>query len=208
MPESDILGIGAMSQNFRALRTGMETRVARLMVVAAGGVLKKKAKAIAQANGSVRSGAMVKNIAIKREPSAPAGSVEYHMGVRNGGQLTKKQKSTAKLAVNSVGRIVKKYQDDPYYWRWVERGHRVVPRAILGDKSFTASTYYTRLRNGKLAVRTAKRATQSLRSRRRAAIASVAAKPFLGPALEQGRQEALDAMARRLQAEHDKVAAA
>lgn len=208
MPDTDIIGLDGLGQKFAALRTGMETRTARLMVVAAGGVLKKKAKAIAQANGSVRTGAMVKNIAIKREPSAPAGTVEYHMGVRNGGQLTKKQKSTAKLSVNSIGRIVKKYADDPYYWRWVERGRRIVPRAKAGEQSFTASTYYIRLRNGKIVPRTAKRATQSLRSRRRAAVAAVAAKPFLAPALEQGRQEAIDAMATRLQAEHDKAGTA
>ena len=158
MAKSEILGIGDLRQNFGQLKDGMETRIARSMVVAAGGVLKRKAKAIAQGNGSVRTGAMVKNIVIKREPDAPAGTVQYNMGVRHGRDLTKKQKSTAKLAVGKSGRIVKKYVDDPYYWRFAE----------FGTKKQQAT-------------------------------------PFIGPALEQGKTEAIEAMGTRLKKELDKA---
>ncbi|KQW24678.1 HK97-gp10 family putative phage morphogenesis protein [Acidovorax sp. 22279] len=207
MAKSETLGIGELSQSFKELKDGMETRVARAMVVSAGGVLKKRAKAIAQSNGSVRTGAMVKNIAIKREPQAPAGTVEYNMGVRHGRDLTKKQKSTAKLAVGKGGRIVKKYADDPYYWRWVEQGHKVVPRKS-GDTSQTELKYTRRGRSGKLITYTRKRGVDSLRSRRAASTGSVAAKPFIAPALEQGKEEAIDAMAARLQKELEKASKA
>jgi HK97 gp10 family phage protein len=176
------MGVGSLKQRFGALKSGMETRTSRAMVVAAGGVLKRKAKAIALANGSRRTGAMIKNIAIKREPQAPAGTAQYNLGVRNGGELTKKQKSAGKrLAVNGAGRVVTRYKDDPYYWKWVEQGHKIV---------------------------TSKTPGKTARARRTAAAGNVAAKPFIGPALEQGRTEAIDAMSARLQKDLEKAGAA
>lgn len=184
MAESEVMGTGALKQKFGELKNGMATRTSRAMVVAAGGVLKKKAKAIALANGSKRTGVMIKNIAIKREAQAPAGTAQYHLGVRNGGDLTKKQKSAGKrLAVNDRGRVVTRYADDPFYWIWVEQGHKTVSRAPQGQAT-------------------------SLRSRRRSAASQVAAKPFIGPALEQGRADAIEAMSARLQKELDNASAA
>lgn len=158
MAKKEVLGIGDLSRQFRALTTGMETRTGRAMVVAAGGVLKRKAKANAQALGLKRTGSMIKNIVIKRESQAPPGTVQYNLGVRHGRNLTKKQKSTGKLAVGRGGRIVKRYEDDPYYWRF-----------------------------------------QEFRTQNREAT------PFLAPALEQGKEEAIDAMEKRLQKELDKA---
>ena len=158
MPDKDILGIGEMQGNFAKLRDEVKNRTSRRMVVAAGNVLKRKAKQIAQSNGSVRTGAMVKNIAIKREAQAGGDTTQYHLGVRHGRNLTGKAKKNSKLAVASSGRIVKRYQDDPYYWRFVE-------------------------------FRTVK----------------AAPKPFLGPALEQGKAEAIEAMNDRLLADLAKV---
>ena len=208
MADSEIMGIGAMRANFAQLKSDTSTRIARAMVVAAGGVLKRKAKAIAQSNGSVRTGAMVKNIAIKREPQAPAGTAEYNLGVRNGGGLTKKQKSTAKLAVNAGGRIVKKYENDPYYWRWVEQGHKIVPKADKGEASFVSKTVVRRTKNGKLIVRNKLAATNSLRERRKVTMGTVSAKPFLAPALEQGRAQAIEAMQARIAKELEKASKA
>lgn len=174
MPERDILGIGDMQANFAKLRDDMKNRTSRRMVVAGGNVLKRKAKQIAQANGSVRTGAMVKNIAIKREPQAPDGTTQYNLGVRHGRDLSAKQKKSAKLAVASSGRIVKRYQDDPYYWKWVEEGHNIVPRKGSGEGA------------------------PSRAKRRAQATGRVPAKPFIGRALAEGRTEALEAMNDRL----------
>ena len=122
MMAEEVLGIGDLSQSFKALKTGMETRVARVMVAAAGGVVRKAARSNAQAEGLRKTGALIKNIVIKREPQAPSGTAQYNLGVRHGRNLTKKQKAKGKLAINGAGRIVKRYEDDPYYWRFAEFG--------------------------------------------------------------------------------------
>lgn len=203
MAKSEILGIGELGKSFREVKEGMESRTGRAMVVAAGGVLKRKAKNIAIANGSRRTGAMVKNIVIKRERDAPPNTAQYHLGVRHGRDLTKKQKGAGKkLVVKGNGRIGVRYVDDPYYWRWVEQGHKVVPREPVEDGT---TTFTQRLRNGKLVTRSRQYSGASLRARRRAASGSVDAKPFIAPALEQGREEAIEAMAARLQREHEKA---
>lgn len=204
MAKTEILGLGELQQTMRQVKGQMETRVARAMVVAAGGVLKKKAKAIAQANGSRKTGAMIKNIAIKREPSAPPGTAQYHLGVRSGKDLTRKQKNNGKrLVVKGNGRIGVEYTDNPYYWKWVEQGHKITPREPVPDGT---TTFQQRLRNGKMSkVRTRKNVGTSIRQRRKHQTQSVDAKPFIGPALEQGKTEAIDAMAARLQKELDKA---
>lgn len=158
MAEETVLGIGELSANFKKLKDGMETRTGRAMVVAGGGVIKRKAKANVQAKGLVRTGAYLKNIVIKREPQNPPGTVAYALGVRHGRNLTKAQKSKSKLAVEKGGRIVKRYEDDPFYWRFLE--------------------FDTAKRQGT---------------------------PAIGPALEDGRGEAIDAMGNRLQKELEKA---
>lgn len=158
MAKSEILGVGELSQSFQGLKTDMDTRTARAMVVSAGGVLKRHAKAKALAQGLRRTGALVKNIAIKREPQAPQGTAQYHLGVRHGYNLTRKQKAKGKLGVNGEGRIVKRYEDDPYYWRFAELGS-----------------------------------------------AKQDATPFIGPALDEGKGEAIEAMDKRLQRELEKA---
>lgn len=161
MAKTEILGIGELTKNFAKARSDMETRIARSMVVAAGGVLKRKAKANMQRQGLVRTGSMMKNVAIKRETQAPAGTAQYHLGVRHGKNKTRAQRKTGKLSVNTKGRIVKRYEDDPYYWRFPEFG--------------TAKQQAT---------------------------------PSLGPALEEGKTEAIEAMAARLKKELDKTGTA
>ena len=199
MAKSEVLGIGDLKANFAKVKDDMGTRVSRRMVAKAGGVLKAKAKTIAISNGSVQSGAMVRNIVIKRETQAPAGTTQYNLGVRHGSALSMKvRESSKRLAVSGSGRIVTRYSNDPYYWRWVEQGHKVVAAAQTGDKSTTSNTY-VRMRNGKLITYTRERSTQSLRNRRAASTADVPAKPFIGPALEQGKSEAIDAMGAELQ---------
>lgn len=122
MAEPVVLGIGELAARFRALGTGMEQRVSRLMVSAGGRVLKAEAKALAIAHGHRKTGAMVNNIAIKREAAAPLGTAQYHLGVRNGHSLTRKQKANVRLVVGRNGRIAKRYQDNPFYWRFVALG--------------------------------------------------------------------------------------
>ena len=203
MAKTEVMGLGDLGQTYRELKTEMDTRTARGMVVSAGGVLKRKAKEIAIGNGSRRTGVMVKNIAIKREKQAPPGTAQYHLGVRNGGDLSSKSKKAGKrLVVRNNGRIGVQYVDDPYYWKWVEKGHKIVGREPVADG---VTTYETTLRNGKKVIRKKAFSGAGLRARRRASTGSVEAKPFIAPALEQGRGEAIEAMNKRLQRDLEKA---
>jgi HK97 gp10 family phage protein len=113
-------GVAELKDKFRQLKDGMQKRTARRMVASAGRTVVGTAKQIARSLGLVKSGALVRNIVQKRDPAAGAGTEQYNVGVRHGRNLTKKQKSTATLAVNKDGRIVKKYENDPFYWRFLE----------------------------------------------------------------------------------------
>lgn len=203
---ADPQGLSELRDNFRRLGRDMETRMGRLMVAAGGKVLKQAAIQNAQANGSVRTGVMLKNIAIKHERQAPAGVAQINLGVRHGaaGQ-TRKQRAANKRLKVSGGRIVVRYVNNPYYFRWVERGHRIVARAGNGEQGSTATTYQQRLRNGKWVTRTKLRSTDGLRARRAAATGMVAPKPFLAPAVRDNQQAAIDAMAARLDKELKKM---
>ena len=176
-------GLGELKANFAKLGEAMERRVARAMVAAGGAVLKKEAKALAQGYGFKRTGALVKNIVIKREPSAPAGTAEYHLGVRHGRNLTKKQKTEGKSLKISGGRVSVKYKDDPFYWRFLEFGW--IPR--------------------KAALKGGKRKKDE--ARKRDAGRKIPGRSFIEKALTNKRQQAIDAMSARLQRELDKAAA-
>lgn len=121
---TDVLGIGELRQQFARLKD--VDRGARRATVAGGQRLKKSAKGIALAKGLRKSGALINNIVIKRERT-PAGVAEYHIGVRHGRALTRKQKKSHHLAVAANGRIVKRYDNDPYYWRFPEFGTKHQP---------------------------------------------------------------------------------
>ncbi len=120
MAKTEMLGVKELAAAFRALDDSMRRKTAVRMVVAAGRVVRHGAKAIAQQKGVRRTGSMIKNIAVKREKAAPPDSVQFNVGVRHGRHLTAKKKEKVRLAVNTGGRIVKRYEDDPYYYRFIE----------------------------------------------------------------------------------------
>lgn len=193
----EVTGVPDLTAAFREVREDMAQKVSRRMVVAGGKVITNRAKAIAKANGSVISGAMVENIAIKREPNAPDGTAQYHIGVRHGRDQSKRvQAKGQKRLVVSRGRIKVRRDNDPFYWKWVETGRRVVPSSVKSG----VTTYTQRLRNGRVVVRSRKYDASSLRARRRAASQGVVGrKPFIEPALQQERDNAITAMDQALQ---------
>lgn len=194
--KTQLIGTESLTASFREVREDMGRMVARRMVVAGGKPIVQRAKAIAVANGSVITGAMVENIVIKREAGAPQGTAQYHIGVRHGRDQTKKvQAKGQKRLVVSRGRIVTRRSNDPFYWRWVETGRRVVPASV---KSGT-TTYTQRLRNGRVVVRTRKYEATSLRARRRAVGQGVVGrKPFIEPAFVQERDNSIQSMGNAL----------
>lgn len=165
--KTELIGLDGLLDQFKRLSANMTEKTARRMVATAGGVLRKEAKAIAQAKGLNRSGSMIRNISIKRERNAPEGTEQYHLGVRHGRNLGKR--NTKYLAFSKKkGRVIIKRRDDPFYWRFIEFGHKVVSR-------------------------------ESGTIRRRSPLGFVEPVPFLRPALENKRNEAIEAMKKRLE---------
>ncbi len=150
-----IEGLTELRASFVEIENDMKMRTARSMVVAAGGVLKREAKRLAQSQGLRKTGALIKNIAIKREKT-PEGIAQYHLGERHGRDLG--HKAEKKLVVGKSGRIVTKRVNDPFYWYFHEFG------------------------------------TKKMQKR-----------PFIGPALENKRVEAIKAMEDRLAKEIEKA---
>lgn len=117
-----ISGVGELRSAFGEVSEDMKLRTSRVMVAAAGGVLRKESRRLAQQQGLVKTGALVKNIVIKREKT-PEGTTQYNLGVRHGRALGKNAKT--KLVVNARGRVATKYEDDPWYWYILEFGRKV-----------------------------------------------------------------------------------
>lgn len=119
-----IKGVPELSAAFKRIGQDMERRVSRVMVAAAGGVVRAEARALALGYGFKRTGALIKNIVIKREKTQ-SGTTQYNLGVRHGRNLTKKQKAApGKRLVVKGGRIQTRYANDPFYWRFLELGWR------------------------------------------------------------------------------------
>lgn len=118
--KAEILGIGQLQKSFANLKQDMIIKTSRRMVASGGAVVRTEAKKIAQSYGLRKSGALIRNIAIKRERNAPAGTEQYNLGVRHGRDLGNGKKVVKYLVQNSRGRIVTKRENDPFYWRFLE----------------------------------------------------------------------------------------
>jgi HK97 gp10 family phage protein len=116
---AEVRGLQELLANLDEL--GVTVRSAcRGAVNAASQEVKRAAIANARAQGLVSTGALVNNIAVKRERGTPATITEYHIGVRHG----KEAKGAQKIAVRGAdGRIRFEYTDNPFYWHMWEFGH-------------------------------------------------------------------------------------
>ena len=130
--EVQITGLGDLKQQFAKVKQGMIRKTAFRMVAAAGGVLRKEARALALSHGLKRSGALIRNISIKRERNAPHGTAQYNLGVRHGRNLGRK--SVKYLALNKAGNVVTRRENDPFYWRFLEFGTKHIrPYRFIQD---------------------------------------------------------------------------
>lgn len=129
MASTQVLGIEKLTKSFKELSTSMQLRVSRRMVVVVGRIVVNAAKQNVRSAGLVRTGNMMKNIAIKRQKGTAPGIAEYHVGVRHSRDLTKKARLAGAILKKSrrTGRIFKQYKNDPFYWSfqhfgWTDRG--------------------------------------------------------------------------------------
>ena len=194
-----VLGITDLLSTFKRLDNQLSKNTALRMVAAAGNVIKKEAKSIAQSKGLKRTGSLIRNIVIKREKQVADNTVQYNVGVRHGRAFGNRKNAVKFLARNKKsGRVVVKYKNDPYYWRFLEFGHKTVARNT-GQTGGGQTKFVTTLRNGKKANRTRAFSNASITGRRRNSTGFVQPKPFLGPALERKQVEAINAMNAQLQ---------
>ncbi|TWI65172.1 HK97 gp10 family phage protein [Pseudoduganella lurida] len=157
-------GLGELRTAFGAVKEDMRLRTSRLMVASGGGVIRKESRSLAQRQGLKMTGALIKNIVIKRERT-PDGLTQYNLGVRHGRHMGRN--AARQLVVAKNGRVISAVVDDPFYWWFLEKGRNV----YHGD--------------GK---------------RRRGVKSRVEATPYIAPALDNKRAEAVEAMATRLAA--------
>lgn len=117
-------GIGDLQKAFANHKQQISTKTVRRMVASGAGVLRGEAKKIARQKGLKKTGAMIRNIAIKRERRTPPGVTQYNVGVRHGRDLGKRH--TKFLALSKTGRIVTRRENDPFYWRFLEAGTKYI----------------------------------------------------------------------------------
>jgi HK97 gp10 family phage protein len=194
MAAERLKGLGELIKAFNSLAEDMKKGGARRIAAAGGAVLRKEARVIAQSKGLRKTGALIKNIVIKRERDVPAGTEQYNLGVRHGRDLGKKYKQ---LTRGKNGRIRVDYKNNPYYWIFLEFGHRIVARKT-GQTGGGITAWTQRARghdkNGRILKRSRAFSNASLTGRRKNSKGFVDATPFIRPALENKRHEALAAM--------------
>jgi HK97 gp10 family phage protein len=195
-----IQGLGELRTKFATISDDMQKKVSLRMVAAAGGVLKKEARIIAQSKMVKRSGALFNNIVIKRDTKAPAGTTVYNLGVRHGRDMGNGKKIQKYLAIGKGGRVVVRRVNDPYYWSFVEFGHKIVARES-GKSGVITSTYTRTTKNGKVRTVIREVGADGISIRRRTPLGFVEPRPFIGPALVNKRDEAIAAMEDQLQKE-------
>jgi len=189
-------GLKELDAALKDLDQKLATKIARRAVAKGAGVIRAEARTRAKALGLVLSGAMVKNIALKREPKTSRTRTEYHVGVRHGAQA----RNAKKVIGVKNGKLSVTYENDPYYWWFVEFGHRIVPRAA-GQSGGGITEWMHTLRNGKQQKRKKAWSASSITGRRRSATQTVPAKPFLRPAYEAKREAAAKMIADTLRTE-------
>lgn len=172
-------GLPELKAKLEALPATIATRVLRSAVLAGANVIKEEA--------------------IRKAPTGPARRGISPPGTLKAAAVVKfaSQESNATqveyLVTFRKGKAQRKHGRDAYYASWVEFGHLMVPR------SARAETLAGVLRN-----------RRTLRSRRAKAQTSgkrVEPHPFLGPAFEDAKQRALDAIVAQLAAGIAKAAA-
>ena len=122
MAEVLLSGFAELDKTLRGMKEEIARKALASATAAAASVVRAEARRRAKAKGLELEGFLINNIAYKKEKT-PAGLIQYNVGVRHG--LTKKEKKTRKkkLGVSKDGkRLLVRYVNDPFYWRFHEFG--------------------------------------------------------------------------------------
>lgn len=116
--KSQLLGAPEMRAALRALEADVVKRIARGGVVAMAQPVKREAIRIARSNFVERSGALFRNIAMKRQRGTPPNISQVNIGVRHG----RESKNAKKIYVRRGLKASVRYLNDPFYYRFHEFG--------------------------------------------------------------------------------------
>lgn len=116
-----VSGMKELGAALQALDQKLSAKIARRAVARGAGIIRAEARARARAQGLVNSGALVKNIALKRQTGTARTWTEYHVGVRHGKEL----RNAKKIQIRGQdGKTRTIYENDPFYWWFWEFGHQ------------------------------------------------------------------------------------
>lgn len=181
-------GLDQLMLSLRNVPNNLRKKALTKALRAAGKVILDEARARAPvlktATPYRRAGTVKKAIKIRvSKMDKRQGNVGVFINVKplTKAQIGKHKASSAKAGGKASGSA---NPNDPYYWRWLEFGHKIVPRSS-GQQGGGITHYTQRLRNGKIKNRTANWSASSITGRRRLATGSVAARPFLRPAADK-----------------------
>ena len=181
-------GLDNLKRTLQALPNNLRKKALTKALRAAGKVVLDEAKArvpvLSKATPHRRAGTVKKAIKLRvSKMDKRQGNVGVFINVKplTKAQIGKFKASSVKAGGKASGSA---NPNDPYYWRWLEFGHKIVPRSS-GQRGGGITQYTQRLRNGKVMKRRAKWSASSITGRRRLATGSVAARPFLRPAADK-----------------------
>jgi hypothetical protein len=174
-----ISGIDAFSAKISLFKDDLQKKVAFSAALAGANVIKRGAISIATAKGLRLTGALINNIAVKRERDPPPSTAQYNLGVRHGRDLG--SKARVEYAVRADGSIRKVYVDDPFYWWYLEFGTKPHEQAAP--------------RGRRLALEAGGKTVFAMKVRN----PGIQATPFIGPSFESNSDAALSAMAARVE---------
>lgn len=129
-----IEGMDELLKNFRALHDDLKLKAAAAAVAGGARLVANEAKKNAQAQGLELSGALLENIAIKREKTG-RDRIQYNVGVRHGS----KSKNARKIVQYRYIKKVVTYENDPFYWWFHEFGTSKMPARPFMRPAFEAN---------------------------------------------------------------------
>jgi len=131
---AQIQGMDDLLKNFRALHDDLKMKAAAAAVAGGARLVANEAKKNAQSQGLELSGALLENIAIKREKTG-RDKIQYNVGVRHGS----KSKNARKMVQYRYTKKTVTYENDPFYWWFHEFGTSKMPARPFMRPAFEAN---------------------------------------------------------------------
>lgn len=123
MASVHIKGIDTLVEELKKLPEEFGQRKGSSAVFRASKIIQQAAKSYAAGRGLRLSGALIENIAVKRDRTGNKNLISYHVGVRHGRNAYKAGTAYKEITRRKGGKGLKvRYVNDPFYWWYHEFG--------------------------------------------------------------------------------------